>query len=166
MKNFALNFFGKNIKDINQDDLTTYFAQPRREADNLEFKSYPPTADFEKSLQKILKTVCAFLNSAGGMIIWGAPGGSRPNGETEDIFTGNLLPVTTIKGQDWLINKISSSISPMPKDIKINIITIGTAAVYLIEVQESQFKPHQFENVYQIRLDGQNNPHPITSSNP
>lgn len=160
MINFGNNFFGKDLKEISLDDLIEYFSQPKTENDNLEFKSFPINTDFEKALIKILKTVCAFLNSSGGLIIWGAPVGNKPENSSEDVFQGELSPVTTLKGQDWFINKISSSISPMPKDIRVSVVTSGKAAIYIIEVQESQFKPHQFEHIYQIRLDGQNKPAP------
>jgi hypothetical protein len=160
MKSFSSIYFAKDIKDILEADLVNFFAEERLESNLLEFKSFYEGEGFDKGLGKILEVVCAFLNSSGELLIWGAPSNSRREGTSEDIFIGQLKPVTVEKGQDWLVSKISDRISPMPKDISCNIVKVDGGAVYLIEVQESSYKPHQFDHQYTIRLDGQNRPAP------
>lgn len=160
MINYAHNFFGKDLNTITQTDLINFFAEPRAETDTIEYKSYPTTADWINSLTKILKTTSSMLNGEGGLIVWGAPIGKKPDGLAEPIFTGELTPVPIKKEQDWFINKISTSISPMPKDIRVHIINSENGSIYLIEIQESPYKPHQFNHGYFIRLDGQTKPAP------
>ena len=160
MTNFALQFFGKSLKDITENDLIIFFSESRAETDNIEYKSYPKTADWEAGLNKLLKTISSMLNGSGGIVIWGAPLGQKPEGSKEPIFVGDLTPISIKKEQDWFINKISSSISPMPKDIIVSVISTANGSVYLFEVQESQYKPHQFDHIYFIRLDGQTKPAP------
>lgn len=66
-------FFGKPVDDLTYSDLTTHFAQPQEESDRIEYKSFRESGDFKKKEATILKTICAFLNSGGGILVWGAP---------------------------------------------------------------------------------------------
>jgi predicted HTH transcriptional regulator len=70
--------FGKNtLTDLKAEDLRRYFSEPKEESDKLEFKSFPLIAgkhDHSGEREKaVLRTICAFLNTEGGILIWGAP---------------------------------------------------------------------------------------------
>jgi len=158
MINYSQNILGKNLQELTIDDVQNYFVEQRLETDTLEFKSFPAQTDFDALMIKILKTICGFLNGSGGLLILGAPGKTVVG--NVDYFQGNLTPVPVQKAVDWFINKISSSITPMPIDISVKIILIEQSYIYLFEVQESKFKPHQFSHIYYIRLDGQTKPAP------
>ena len=158
MTNFAQNIFGLPLSEVSAETLTAYFAEQRLETDTLEFKSFHAQANFDALLSKISKTICGFLNGAGGLLIWGAPV-KTVVGEV-DYFLGELTQLSIQKSVDWFINKISSSVSPMPIGISIKIVNIEQSFVYLFEVQESKYKPHQVEHIYYIRLDGQTKPAP------
>jgi len=158
MTNFAQNLFGVELSQVSAQTLITYFHEQRLETDTLEFKSFPAQANFDPLFSKILKTVCGFLNGSGGLLILGAPV-KTVVGEV-DYFQGELTPLTVQKSVDWFINKISSGITPMPIGISVKIVTVEESFVYLFEVQESQYKPHQFDHIYYIRLDGQTKPAP------
>ena len=149
--------FRKGLKKINENDLISFFSDEKAETNNLEYKAHFGNTNIDEVIEKIIKTICAFLNADGGLLIYGAPVGKQPDGYLEKIFVGQLQPCPIKKGQDWFINKISSSISPMPSGIEMQIVSITNGGfVYLFEVNESSYKPHQFEGRYMIRLDGQN----------
>jgi hypothetical protein len=158
MVNYAHNILNKHLQEVNIEDLTNYFSEKRLETNTLEFKSFQGNATLDDSMVKVLKTICGFLNGSGGLLILGAPG-KKVDGNI-DYFQGELTPLSIQKSVDWFINKISSSISPMPINIVIKIVQAGQNYVYLFEVQESQYKPHQNGHIYYIRLDGQTKPAP------
>ena len=158
MTNFAQNILGKNLTELTLADLENYFAEQKLETDTVEFKSFPATANFEDLFIKIMRTLCGYLNGSGGLLILGSP--VKTVVGNVDYFQGALTPVSVQKSVDWFINKISSSISPMPINISVKIISSGHFYLYLFEVQESQYKPHQLAHIYYIRLDGQTKPAP------
>jgi hypothetical protein len=158
MVNYAQNIFGTDLSEITFDNLINYFAERRLETDTLEFKSFPAQANFDLLISKILKTICGFLNGSGGLLILGAP--TKTVIGQVDYFQGALTPLPIQKSVDWFINKISSCISPMPINICVKIIEDTQSFVYLFEIRESQYKPHQVDHIYFIRLDGQTKPAP------
>ncbi len=158
MINYSENIFGIDIENITINELQNYFGEAKLETDTLEFKSFTFQANFDELFTKILKTICGFLNGSGGLLILGAP--SKTAVGLVDVFLGDLTPLPIQKSVDWFINKICSSISPMPINITVKIITIEHSYIYLFEVQESKYKPHQFNHIYYLRLDGQTKPAP------
>lgn len=127
----------------------------------IEFKSYNVAhGTVEKSLEGIKKGITAMLNSSGGIIIWGAPEGKQVAGKKEKVFSGVLSPVSELIEKDKLINKISSAITPLPVGVNVKILQDGASYVYLFEVQKSAYSPHQLNNLYYARLDGQSQPAP------
>lgn len=157
---FSTAYFGKPLDNLEYNDIVNYFAEPKQETETIEFKSYHPQAMFDKGLQGVIRGISAFLNSSGGILIWGAPNGQKVQGQAEDVFVGSLSPVTELQGKDRLINKISSAIVPLPVGIKVNILESNGTYIYVFEVQESIYKPHQYDTRYFVRLDGQTKPAP------
>lgn len=155
-QSFAQLYFGKPIDDITADDLTAFFAEERPESINLEFKSFAQhESDLKLKEKGVIRTVCAFLNSEGGLLIWGAPEGTK-NSQGEKVFVGDLSPVTKYYTKDSFISKLITRVEDVPSGIRFKDIKIGDDQfVYLIDVPESSIKPHQFEDRYWTRLDGQ-----------
>ena len=149
---------GINIEDITLENLTNFFIDEKEESDIFELKSFVERGqnNYNHKENGVLKTICGFLNSSGGLIIWGAPVGLIPKGRTEKVFTGALSPVERNLEKDAFIGKITNRIIPTPTDIKFKKITVAeNQFAYLLEVPESKTKPHQFDNRYFMRLDGQ-----------
>ncbi len=157
---FSTAYFGKPLDNLEYNDIVNYFADPKQETETIELKSYHPQSTFDKGLQGVIRGISAFLNSSGGLLIWGAPSGQKIQGQAEDVFVGNLSPVNELHGKDRLINKITSAIVPLPIGIKVNILESNGAYIYVFEVQPSTYKPHQFDTRYYVRLDGQTKPAP------
>ncbi|WP_299896697.1 helix-turn-helix domain-containing protein [uncultured Aquimarina sp.] len=122
---------------------------------NLEFKSYPPQGNHNDKENAVYKTICGLLNSEGGIVIWGAPvEGKNAQGNTSAM--GALTPFATTLDRDRLINKISSVIVPLAVGIRVQKLDAPNGdSVFVIEVEKSRQRPHQFKNNYYIRLDGQ-----------
>lgn len=69
--------------------------------------------------------------------------------------------------RDRLINKISSLIISLPIGIRVQQLNdANNDSIFVIEVEKSTFKPHQFKDKYYIRLDGQTkvSPHYLISA--
>lgn len=152
---YSESILGKKISDLTLKDIEDFFQCNREESLNLEFKSYPAKGDHKEKEIAVKKTVCALLNSEGGIVIWGAPSEvTLANGNR--TASGQLTPFNIEPDKDRLINKITSSITPMPIGIRINLLTNQDSnSVVVIEVEKSLTRPHQFDNLYYVRLDGQ-----------
>lgn len=160
---YSLRHFGKSLNNLTYSDIETYFQTEKEESETMEFKAFSAQyGNFNKNIEGVIRGICAFLNSEGGILVWGAPEGTIPQGKTEKIFVGNLSPVAEIKTKDWIINKVSDSISSLPIGIQVSILNNqqGDAAVYIFEVQKSNYRPHQYNRTYWARLDGQTKPAP------
>lgn len=159
MKDYCKQILGKSIRDITIEDLKEFFLEEKEETEILEFKS--GKGDFDSIFTKnILKTTSAFLNSSGGVLIWGAPEDRPQEKGGPKKCVGELVLLKDRKEKDQVINRISSSISYMPNNIKVERLDSYHGFVYIIEVQESESKPHQYNGQYFIRLDGQSKPAP------
>lgn len=160
------NYFNhrEKISDIIYEDVLEYFVDEKPESDKIEYKSFVDDENEKnKNLkdQKILKSICGFLNSEGGLIIWGAPKGLiDPLKNGKKIFQGNLSMVELSYDKDSFINKVTDSITPAPKGILFHKIEKNKKFVYIIEIPKSEYSPHQFKDIYYMRLDGQTRPAP------
>lgn len=162
MIDYSTQVFGKSLDQLTYQDVVDYFVNEQLESTHIEFKSYSLAhGNFNSNLKGIKRAICGFLNSDGGIVIWGAPEGVADPVTNEKRFQGQLSPLPDYLEKDWLINKISDSISPLPVGIRLQAVQLSaTENVYVFEVQNSEYKPHQFENTYFARLDGQTKPAP------
>lgn len=163
---FSTSLFNKELYDLEFNDIAIFFEENKEETLYLEFKSYVVNGDYSKKEEAIKKAVCGLLNSEGGIIIWGAPIEVKDaKGNTSAV--GALTPFTSALDKDRLINILSSSITPLPVGIKVQVLkTPQEESIFIIEVEKSIEKPHQFDNKYFIRLDGQTRiaPHYLISA--
>jgi hypothetical protein len=155
------SFFGKKINDLAEQDLFNYFSTVRKESDNIEYKSYVDHSSEggtqesrnKKKYSKILESITAFLNTGGGILIWGAPRGEKLTGETEESYSGNLTSVPYLIEHDSFFGKVSSEISPIPTEIFFKRISLVQGKnLYVFEVNRSEITPHQFKGTYFIRV--------------
>jgi len=155
---FSTKYFGKNLDDLVYQDIVEFFSEPQTESNRIEFKSYNTTNPFNEQLKKIYIGICAMLNSEGGILIWGAP--QDLTSIEQNGIQGELFPIKEMVEHDRLINKVTDNISSAPNSIKLKILNENTDFLCVFEVNQSEYKPHQFNNVYYIRLDGQSRPAP------
>ncbi len=158
---YIQQYFGKTPHDLTYQDIINFFATEKEESDKIEFKSFHAPGENEKEKENgIIRTVCALLNSSGGLLIWGAPVGQNIAGRTEKVFVGALSPVTRLVEKDYFINRITDSITPAPNNVNFYTLVDNGNYIYLVEVQQSEYTPHQFRNTYYMRIDGQTKPAP------
>lgn len=162
MIDFSHSTFGKSLADLTYQDLIDYFVEEHTENNSIEFKGFSlEHGNYNKNFKGVIRAICGLLNSDGGIVIWGAPLGVEDLDTHEKRFQGNLAPVPEYKEKDSVINKVSDSISPLPVGIRVEILRReDNENLYIFEVQPSPYKPHQFENIYLVRLDGQTKPAP------
>ncbi|MFN8395268.1 MAG: ATP-binding protein [Bacteroidia bacterium] len=154
--NYSENIFGKSLTDLKYSDIEDFFQEEREESNIIEFKSFSTKhGKIETSLDGVFRGICAFLNSDGGILILGAPEGTKVEGKPEKVFFGNLSPVPQLIGKDQIMNKASDLISPLPIGVAMQTINKEGNYIYIFEVQKSSYSPHQFRNIYYARLDGQ-----------
>lgn len=152
---------GVEIGEISLEILQSFFQEEREESDVLEFKSFHTEKnnqnDFRHKEDAVLRTICAFLNSNGGLLVWGAPAEKKgSDGDGKKKITGKLSPVEKDIEKDSFISKLANRIIPSPSGIKFGKIKVeDNKFVYVIEVEQSPTKPHQVNNIYYMRLDGQ-----------
>jgi hypothetical protein len=160
---FCEEILGIAIDDVGYQDLEHYFQQERDETLFLEFKSYTNRpndtrgrdAKASEKIRGVIKAISALLNSNGGLVIWGAPEPKEiSRGEKKvKMCQGSLTPVPDFNDRDAFISKIVSQISPLPQGIRMQPIQVQGGYVYLFEVPESQYKPHQYDGRYYVRND-------------
>ena len=156
---YTESYFSKPLHQLLITDVEDFFATSREETNRIEFKSSGRGSE-KDALNGVFKTICALLNSEGGILIWGAPEGKNLQDRKEKIFEGELTPVEKLYEKDQLINSISDSLAPMPVGIEFRPIEKGDKFVYIFEVQPSAYRPHQYHDKYYVRLDGQSRPAP------
>jgi hypothetical protein len=155
-------FFNKPIGQVELKDVQDFFAEAKVETDTLEFKSFGGNekGGLDQKYAALFRTISGFLNSNGGLLIWGAPKDEelrRNDGLKEKLFKGELSPVPLQIEKDAFIVKAVTSISPSPQGISFHSIPMeNNAWIYLIEVLPSQYPPHQYDGRYYMRLDGHN----------
>ncbi|MFL0685045.1 MAG: ATP-binding protein [Algoriphagus aquaeductus] len=158
--NFCQNYFSKDLDQLTESDLVTFFSIPQKETQYIEFKSFGEP-NVEQVFNKTLKpAVCSFLNSEGGILIYGAPREDRRNSDNPENFRLRPYPSKFLGDHDSIIRKIADGITPMPVGVRLKEVEVEGGVVAVFEIQESQSKPHQTDNIYQIRIDGQKKPAP------
>jgi hypothetical protein len=159
MVNYCNKYFGKDLDALIYQDIVDYFSIEREESNKIEFKSFHPGVEsFKKKINGVIRGICAFLNSDGGILIWGAPKEVKEGNKTS--FHGDLCLVDEYLAKDSLISKVSDSITPLPIDVNVKPIEYKGKYVYVFEIQKSDYSPHQFNHHYYVRLDGQTKPAP------
>jgi hypothetical protein len=157
--NFSQTYFRKDLDSVTAEDVLEFFKTPKKESQYLEFKSAGET-NIDKVFTNTLKPgICSFLNSEGGILIYGAP---REDKNNPHPFHQEIKPYPKgfLGDFDSIIRKISDGITPMPVGIRLKEVDFPNGSVAIFEIQESISKPHQTENIYQIRIEGQKKPAP------
>lgn len=148
MSKLIENIFGKNLENLQVEDLIEFFEQERKETFNLEFKSGGV------SLEKIYSEISAFLNTGGGILIIGTPDKNKKD-RVNEIYQGELIPTTTIKSEQSLIQLISSYIAPAPLNIDIKSFDYKKGKIFVLEIPQSKYPPHQntTDGKYYVRFE-------------
>jgi len=75
---FCKIYLGKSIHQLEFNFIREYFLNtPLQESNTIEYKSYNPAGEFNSKLNGLKIAICSFLNSDGGILIWGSPRGKK-----------------------------------------------------------------------------------------
>jgi hypothetical protein len=77
------------------------------------------------------------------------------NGKKEKVFKGTLSPCDKIIEKDSFISRLTDLITPSPKGIEFQRLEKDSKFVYIFDIEQSFYAPHQFRNIYYMRIDGQ-----------
>lgn len=139
---------------MNEEELKKFFASEQEESSQIEFKRG------DSDLYNIYKEICAFANTDGGILIYGAPNEKTDNSKVpkRKYCIGELILSNSNKSEDALLSAISSNISPSPPSIEIKRINFNRGAAFILYVPKSNIKPHQFNGAYYIRVNTMSTP--------
>lgn len=150
---YSQYFFGKKLHEITEQDLLKYFAEPKEETDQIEFKSgIDPLTKKRTKLDVILKSITAFLNSSGGLLIWGAPHDTINQDRKE--YSGALVPLSDFDRDKIIGGSIANTIEPLPSGIRTHPVGVNGGIVVIFDIPSSDYKPHRFKHVFYMRMDG------------
>jgi hypothetical protein len=152
MTDFIKAQFGVEATRLTYENVVDFFSTAKVENTNLEFKSFNGV---QKLPEKIYNSICALLNSNGGLIIWGSPKESFLTDGLKQCF-GDLTPLKEKLKKEDLMRSISDKITPIPNNIEVYEIDDKNGSyIYLFQIQRSEYSPHQTDNRYYMRLDAE-----------
>lgn len=137
------------------EKIHTFFQHPQYENDRLEFKSFNQNKKLSNWYSDLAIEICAFLNSDGGILIWGAPQESKDQSGTR-YSNGNLTPISPLDPDD-LLRRIVGKIRDVPQRIQIRRLNNSndTGSIYVFQIHTSEHRPHQAEDKYYMRIGGE-----------
>lgn len=135
--------FHKTFKDISLADVNQLITDSILENETLEYKGYTDAGSIEKGLQgDILRTVIAFANTNGGILICGLK-------EDQDGKASEILGIPNKRGKrpidEWASSVIVANIQPriiLPQVKIIPIEGLDNECLLLIKVTRSHYRPH------------------------
>lgn len=137
--------FEKDINEITEEDLKSLVDNEVQEDRRLEYKGELNLSDNEHK-RKLLKTVCAFSNTSGGLLIYGI----TENGGFPDELVGlDFNPDTEISRVIDIIKNRSEPPIGLFEPHSVDLPKIGKKAL-LIKVFKSWRAPHR------VRMNGKN----------
>lgn len=148
------------LAQLDLKGLSDYFETEQEESETVEYKSG------ELAISGLLKEVCAFANTDGGVIVYGAPKevldtqSSSNSKERRKVCKGILFPTKEDRTPDSLIQTLMTTITPAIIGIKVKKHIAAKGFVYLINVPKSINSPHQVNGTYYIRVGTMSLPAP------
>ncbi len=148
--------FGAKIEDIEEKHLLAFIATDRKPDETNLFEG--KSGHDRPGANKHKETIVAFLNTDGGVLWIGAPeevpiDPENPRGPKQF----DVSPVGhRAMPKDQIRNLLLQDIQPLPSGIKLKSIPMkdGTFST-VVEVQRSEYPPHQVNGTYWLRMDGE-----------
>jgi len=132
--------FYKNVNEISEQDINNIVKNEVFEDIHLEYKSEYNHLDSIKF--KLLKTVCGFSNSGGGLLIYGI---KEDKNHVPSEITGIKLDNSFDSEVNWIESIVSSNSEPIISNIEIRQIKIKDSdnVILIIKVPKSWNLPHR-----------------------
>jgi len=142
--------FGKELKDLQLSDIQFLIDEKIDESQNLEYKQ--PTQDPQKDCDNIAEVIASFLNTDGGIIVYGI----SEKKDKEHRYPDKIM--WSIFTKERLENLLVSRIQPWNEKIRIHRIENKgnpQEGIFIIEAPRSNNPPHMSNHVYHQRLNFQ-----------
>jgi hypothetical protein len=146
--------FGKELNKLTISDIQLLIDNKIDESQNLDYKQ--PGGDIQKDCDNLGEVISAFLNTDGGLIIYGVA-------ESADK-EGHRFPTIILwnkETKERIENLLISRVQPWFEGVIIQRIANDKEpieGVYVIEVPKSNNPPHMFNDKYYQRLNFQSKP--------
>lgn len=139
-----MNYFDKNIDQIDEEDLQFLIEDQTPESRTLEYKS---ELNLQKDNNKIefAKDISSFANSAGGLIIYGmAEGKNEGNkGKPETLCGFNPDPIDEDEFKRKVYQILQTNISPKIPSLNTHFVPLKNGKkAFLVDVPKSFVAPH------------------------
>src|SRR5882672_9498901 len=160
---FSEHFLGKPIGALDfLADIEPFVRKEEPESQTLEYKSAG------SPLSEHGDVISAFLNSGGGLLIIGAPREVEivlDGGRQGRVCRGDFTPLSEIAKADAR-RSLLSKITPLPSSVLVSPVRCAGGCVIVVDVESSNYPPHQHDGAYWIRLDGETRkaPHALVES--
>jgi hypothetical protein len=160
ISDLSYNVLGIRWKELTYEKIQTFFDIAQYENERLEFKSYGPGKTLDKWYLDLAIEICAFLNSDGGILIWGAP--QEDKDSIGRFAKGELTPINPALDKEDLLRRIIGKIKELPNAIELERVPEpnGTGSIYVFQIHASEYRPHQAADVYYMRIGSEKRPAP------
>jgi hypothetical protein len=142
--------FGKELEQLSIRDVEFLIENKIDESQNLEYKQ--PTNDLNKDCDELAKTISGFLNTDGGIIVFGI----SEEKDKEHRYPAGIVWCKSIKEhfESLLLNKVQ------PWEDRIQIYRIPSSGnhqngIFILDIPKSDNPPHMFNFAYYRRLNFQ-----------
>ena len=145
--------FGKELERLQISDIEPLIKNNIDESQNLEYKE--PTENVEKDCNHLAKTISGFLNTDGGILIYGV----SEKKENNHTYPTDMKWCNTPK--ERLENLLKHKIQPWEERIRIHRIKSNEneqEGIFVIEIPKSNNPPHMHSSTYYQRLNYQTQP--------
>jgi len=145
--------FGKELDKLEISDIETLIENKIDESQNLEYKGL--TENLEKDCNYLAETISGFLNTDGGILIYGV----SEKKENNHTYPNDIKWCNTPK--ERLENLLKHRIQPWEEKIKIHRIKSKENeqdGIFVIEIPRSNNPPHMYNGRYYQRLNYQTQP--------
>ena len=145
--------FGKELNDLELNDIQSLINEQIDESQNLDYKQ--PSQNPQKDSDNLAEVMASFLNTDGGIIVYGI----SEKREGENRCPDKIIWCSFTK--ERLENLLISRIQPWEERIRIHRIANDDDAkdgIFVVQVPKSNNPPHMFNHVYYQRMNFQTKP--------
>jgi len=145
--------FGKAIHRVSIGDIESLIQNRIDESHNLEYKQ--PSSNLEKDCNYLAKTMSGFLNTDGGVLVYGV----SEKKEGRHRYPDAILWCAVSK--ERLEDLLKSRVQPWKETVSIRRIEKEESkgeGIFVIEVPKSDSPPHMHDFIYYQRLNFQTEP--------
>jgi len=155
MVNQCKSRFGKEIEELNESDIAILIDNKVDESHNLEYTE--PSQNVDKDCNELAKMISGFLNTGGGIIVYGVSEGRK----NDHRYPTNLKWIDLSK--ERLENILVSRVQPWNEKVRIKRVenrANNQEGIFVIEAPKGDNPPHMANYIYFQRLNFQTTPMP------